>query len=100
MKNIIKTQWNDKAVKVALSASYMAGMSDRTLNLQITVEETTLLPSSFARGHIVKANADIINTVGGLPRYISKVLNEAARREQKRRSQPITTQLSFELPEH
>lgn len=100
MNNIIKTQWHDKAVKVAFSASFMAGLNDRTLSLKITVEETTLLPSSFARGHSIKANADIINSVGGLPRYIKKVLDDAARREQKRRNTPIATQLSFELPEH
>lgn len=97
MTNIIKTQWQDKAVKVTLSASFMAGLNDRALHLKITAEETTLLPSRFARGYNVKANADIINTVGGLPRYIKKILDDAAKREAKRRSQPIKQQISFEL---
>ena len=97
MTNIIKTQWQEKAVKVALSASFMAGLNDKTLYLKITVEETTLLPSRFARGHSIKANADIINTVGGLPRYIKKLLDDATRREAKRRNAPIKQQLSFEL---
>jgi hypothetical protein len=40
---------------------------------------------------------DIINTAGGIPNYINKILDTAALREHQRRNQPIKQQLTLDL---
>ena len=38
---------------------------------------------------------DIVETMGGIPNYIAKILDGAAKRQQKRRGKPIKQQLDF-----
>ena len=93
MKTILKSAWNNKRVRVSISKCYLPGGFYRSFNMCIKVEDTSLLPSRFVKGTTHKANQDIIETMGGLPRYIASILNEAAKREYQRRANPIKEQL-------
>ena len=95
MKNTIKTTWNNKRVRVNVSTSYMVGEKGKTLFFNIKVEDTVLLPSSFAKGAVFRANPDIINSMGGLWLYVKKILDDAAKREHIRRTATIKEQLSL-----
>ena len=95
MKTILKSRWQGKRITVKAGISRMAGDVDKTLRLKIQVEETHLLPGNFVKGITHKANIDVINTMGGVPHYIKKILDDAARQEDARRTNPIERQLSL-----
>ena len=97
MNNTIKTTWNNKHVHVNVSTSYMVGEKGKTLFFNIKVEDTVLLPSSFTKGAVYRANPDIINSMGGLWRYVKKILDDAAKREEIRRNAPIEQQLALDF---
>ena len=63
--------------------------------MRIKVEESQLLPSRFSRGMTHKANIDVIDTVGGVPNYVARLLDHVVQQEQVRRQKPIKEQLSL-----
>jgi hypothetical protein len=95
MKTVMKAFWHGKRVVVKADRHYRVDGFNRTFRIKIQVEETSLLPECFIKGTSHKANIDIIETVGGLPNYITKILNEAAEREYMRKTTPIEEQLSL-----
>lgn len=97
MKIVLKAKWTDKKVIVKTAEYYKPDGFNRSFHLWIQVEDTWSLPERFIKGTTHKANMDIIETMGGLPNYVSKILNDAAIREKMRRDTPIQQQLSFEL---
>lgn len=97
MKTILKATWNGKKVIVKVAERYEPDGFNNNVRFKTQVEETWLLPERFAKGTTHKANMDIVETMGGIPNYIGKILDDAARRELKRRQTAIKEQLSFEL---
>jgi hypothetical protein len=97
MKTILKATWNDKKVIVKAAQYYEPDGFNNSVRLKIQVEATWLLPERFIKGAPHKANMDIINTAGGIPNYINKILDTAALREHQRRNQPIKQQLTLDL---
>ena len=95
MKTILKATWNDKKVIVKAAQYYEPDGFNRNFKLKIQVEETWLLPECFIKGTTHKANMDIVETMGGIPNYIAKILDDVARREAKRRNATIKRQLDF-----
>lgn len=92
MKTILNSHWNKKRVTVSISEYYFPNGFNASFRMRIRVEETYLLPSKFDRGFVHTANIDVINTIGGLPNYVAKILNDAALNEQRRRKQVIDEQ--------
>lgn len=95
MKIILKAFWHGKRVTVSISHHYEQDGFNRHFHMKIKVEEAYLLPNCFIRGATHKANMDIINTLGGFPKYVSKILDDAARREEIRRKTMIEEQLKL-----
>ncbi|REL26930.1 hypothetical protein DXX93_10350 [Thalassotalea euphylliae] len=93
MKSILKALWHDKRVTVSINEFYIIDGFNRCFRMKICVESTCLLPSKFTRGATHIANMDIVETLGGLPRYVAKILDDTARQEHTRRTKPIVQQL-------
>jgi hypothetical protein len=95
MKTVLKAFWHGKRIIVKADKYHRIDGFNRTFRINIQVEDTDLLPECFINGTSHKANIDVIETVGGLPNYIAKILNEAAEREYMRKTKPIEEQLSL-----
>lgn len=95
MKTLLHAQWHGKHVTVSSDRFYIQNGFNNRFRINIKVEETCLLPTRFCKGTVHQANQDIIDTLGGLPNYIAKILNDAALCEQKRRARPMHEQLSL-----
>ena len=97
MKTILKAYWHGHNVTVKAAEHFEPNGFNNTVCLYIKVAETHRLPKRFIRGTRHKANLDIIETTGGMPKYIGRLLDAAAMQEHKRRTSPIVEQLSFGL---
>lgn len=95
MNIIMKAHWNNKAVIVFRDRYFLFKGFNTAFRLKIKVQETHLLPNRFVKGVVHSANIDIIETLGGLPNYVAKLLDDAARKEYIRRNKVIDKQLSL-----
>ena len=95
MKTALKAIWHNKRVIVSIDQYYLSDGFNASFTMRIKVEETPTLPSRFIRGSTHKANKDIVETMCGLPNYVTQLLNDAAMREHIRRTTPIKEQLSL-----
>ena len=95
MDNIFKTTWNDKRVTVSIKPSYMMGEFGKARYLKIKVEHGYTISSKFQRGVTFKTNPDVLESAGGLQKYVEKLLDYAIYQEHIRRSRPIVEQLSL-----
>lgn len=95
MKTIFKSTWNNKRVIVSTQEHYIPNGFNNDFHVRIKVEDSNLLPSRFSRGMAHKANIDVIKTVGGVSKYVGRLLENAAQQEQARRQKPIKEQLSL-----
>lgn len=95
MNIIMKAHWNNKAVIVFKEKYFLSNGFNTAFRLKIKVQETHLLPNRFVKGVLHTANIDIVETLGGLPNYVSKLLDDAARKEHIRRTKVIEKQLSL-----
>ena len=95
MKTVLKARWQGQKVIVKAAQRYEPNGFNNSVRFNTQVEQTWLLPERFTKGTTHKANMNIVETVGGIPNDIGKILDDAARCEQKRRNKPIKQQLSF-----
>ena len=99
MKTVLKAFWHDKRVTVKADRHYIQDGFNKSFHIHIKVDDTYLLPERFIKGTSHKANSDIIDTVGGLPKYIGKLLDDAAKREYMRLTRVINEQHAFDFDE-
>lgn len=95
MKTILKARWCNKRVTASIDRFYIQDGFNKTFRMKIKVEETYSLPDHFIKGAVHSANQDIIETFGGLPNYVAKILDDAAIQKQIRRTTPIDEQLTL-----
>lgn len=95
MKVILKSRWNNKAVIVFKEEYFLSNGFNTAFRLKIKVQETHLLPNCYVKGALHIANIDIVETLGGLPNYVAKLLDDTAKKEHIRRNKVIDKQLSL-----
>lgn len=95
MKIILKSRWNNKTVIVFRDRYFLFNGLNTAFRLKVKVQETHLLPNRYVKGALHIANIDIVETLGGLPNYVAKLLYDAARKEHLRRTKAIDKQLSL-----
>lgn len=95
MKIILKSRWNNKTVIVFRDRYFLFNGLYTAFRLKIKVQETHLLPNRYVKGALHIANIDIVETLGGLPNYVAKMLDDTAKKEHIRRNKVIDKQLSL-----